>query len=269
MKTDKIFYTLFQLFPDLLFQLIGESTEMAQYYEFKSIEVKELDFRLDRIFFPDENRPDDPIYFVEVQFQKDPDFYWRLITEMFLYLRQYKPLRPCYAVVMWGNEKLDEGLPLPYQGLVVTERIQRIYLDKIDPSIHRSLGIGIIEFIEASPSEATQRFPLLVNQTRKEFSDPIFQDKLLGFIAKVIVYKFPLMEFKEIETMFDLIDFKETQFYKDVEREVEQRMRKKLKIEGKLETIPSFLRLGLTSEQIAQELGLDVEVVNQYIADHR
>ena len=25
MKTDKIFYTLFQVFPELLFQLIGES----------------------------------------------------------------------------------------------------------------------------------------------------------------------------------------------------------------------------------------------------
>ncbi|NCS03902.1 MAG: DUF2887 domain-containing protein, partial [Microcystis aeruginosa G13-07] len=25
MKTDKIFYTLFQVFPELLFQLLGES----------------------------------------------------------------------------------------------------------------------------------------------------------------------------------------------------------------------------------------------------
>ena len=42
MKTDKIFYTLFQAFPELLFQLIGESAEFAQDYEFKSIEIKEL-----------------------------------------------------------------------------------------------------------------------------------------------------------------------------------------------------------------------------------
>ncbi|MFN9733841.1 MAG: DUF2887 domain-containing protein, partial [Microcystis sp.] len=29
MKTDKIFYTLFQVFPELLFQLLGESPNLA------------------------------------------------------------------------------------------------------------------------------------------------------------------------------------------------------------------------------------------------
>ncbi|NCS13979.1 MAG: DUF2887 domain-containing protein, partial [Microcystis aeruginosa G13-09] len=37
MKTDKIFYTLFQVFPELLFQLLGESPNLAQNYQFKSI----------------------------------------------------------------------------------------------------------------------------------------------------------------------------------------------------------------------------------------
>ena len=70
MKTDKIFYTLFQVFPELLFQLIGESgesAELAQNYQFQSIEIKELAFRLDGVFIPDENR-----------------------TEIFIYLKQYK-----------------------------------------------------------------------------------------------------------------------------------------------------------------------------------
>ncbi|MCA2618688.1 MAG: DUF2887 domain-containing protein, partial [Microcystis sp. M040S2] len=50
MKTDKIFYTLFQVFPELLFQLLGESPNLAQNYQFKSIEIKELAFRLDGVF---------------------------------------------------------------------------------------------------------------------------------------------------------------------------------------------------------------------------
>jgi predicted transposase YdaD len=53
MKTDKIFYTLFQVFPELLFQLLGESPNLAQNYQFKSIEIKELAFRLDGVFIPD------------------------------------------------------------------------------------------------------------------------------------------------------------------------------------------------------------------------
>ncbi len=83
MKTDKIFYTLFQVFPELLFQLLGESPNMAQNYQFKSVEIKELAFRLDGVFIPDADHPDYPLYFVEIQFQKDEDFYWRFITQIF------------------------------------------------------------------------------------------------------------------------------------------------------------------------------------------
>ncbi|WP_043995446.1 DUF2887 domain-containing protein, partial [Microcystis aeruginosa] len=71
MKTDKIFYTLFQVFPELLFQLLGKSPNLAQNYQFKSVEIKELAFRLDGVFIPDADPPDYPLYFVEVQFQKD------------------------------------------------------------------------------------------------------------------------------------------------------------------------------------------------------
>ncbi len=47
--------------------------------------------------------------------------------------------------------------------------------------------------------------------------------------------------------MFGLAEWKETQFYKDV------------KLEGKLETIPLLVKLGLSPEQIAKELEIDLE----------
>ncbi|MFM7571868.1 MAG: hypothetical protein ACKO4S_01830, partial [Snowella sp.] len=56
---------------------------------------------------------------------------------------------------------------------------------------------------------------------------------------------------QELEQMFDSAEWKQTQFYKDV------------KLEGKLETIPLLKKLGLTVEQIAQELEIDVALVRQ------
>ena len=41
-------------------------------YEVKSVEVKEISFRLDGVFLPPDDHPHLPICFVEVQFQKDP-----------------------------------------------------------------------------------------------------------------------------------------------------------------------------------------------------
>jgi predicted transposase/invertase (TIGR01784 family) len=90
-KTDTIFYQLFQTFPNLLFELIGENPAIAQSYDFSSREIKELARTFDGIFLPVQNQAELPIYFVEVQFQSKPDFYSRFFTEIFVYLGQYKP----------------------------------------------------------------------------------------------------------------------------------------------------------------------------------
>jgi predicted transposase YdaD len=74
-------------------------------------------------------------------------------------------------------------------------------------------------------------------------------------VEKVIIYKFPNKSRQELEQMFDLTSWKQTQFYQDVKLEG--------KLEGKLETIPLLKKLGLTIEQIAQELKIDVNLVRQ------
>ncbi|MDB9431335.1 hypothetical protein PN482_21195 [Microcystis aeruginosa CS-555/01A07] len=55
--------------------------------------------------------------------------------------------------------------------------------------------------------------------------------------------------------MFNLTEWKQTKFYQEAEEE------------GKLETIPLLIRLGLNEEQIARELNLRVEIVCQFIAN--
>ncbi|MFM6155020.1 MAG: DUF2887 domain-containing protein, partial [Sphaerospermopsis kisseleviana] len=47
MKTDTIFYQLFQTLPDILFEMIGKSPTEAEGYQFTSVEIKELAFRFD------------------------------------------------------------------------------------------------------------------------------------------------------------------------------------------------------------------------------
>lgn len=68
---------------------------------------------------------------MEVQFQRDDDLYWRLITEAFLYLNQYRPERPWKTVVLWAKRSLDPGIPKAYQTLLSAGQIQVIYLDEL------------------------------------------------------------------------------------------------------------------------------------------
>jgi len=69
-KNDSIFYRLFQEFPSIFFELIGEPPEEADLYQFSSVEVKQTAFRIDGVFLPTQTE-ENPIYFAEVQFQPD------------------------------------------------------------------------------------------------------------------------------------------------------------------------------------------------------
>ena len=40
MKTDTIFYTLFQTLPGVLFELLEQSQALALHYQFTSVEIK-------------------------------------------------------------------------------------------------------------------------------------------------------------------------------------------------------------------------------------
>lgn len=51
-KTDSVFYRLFQDAPGILFELLGEPSNLGKRYNFKSVEVKETSFRIDGVFAP-------------------------------------------------------------------------------------------------------------------------------------------------------------------------------------------------------------------------
>jgi hypothetical protein len=66
----------------------------------------------------------------------------------------------------------------------------------------------------------------------------------------------------EIEAMFGLGELKKTRYYQDVAAEARNEGRN----EGKLESVPNLAAIGLTPEQIAQALNLDLAVVKQVLA---
>jgi len=62
MKTDSIFYQIFQQFPASFFQLINRPASEANAYQFTSVELKQLAFRIDGVFLPKQEQPSQPFY---------------------------------------------------------------------------------------------------------------------------------------------------------------------------------------------------------------
>jgi predicted transposase/invertase (TIGR01784 family) len=89
MKTDTLFYEIFQTQPELLLELLGQDPAAIVNYDFRSVEIKQTAFRIDGLLIPKQDAPNAPVYFSEVQFQKDPQLYHRFFAEIYTYLKQY------------------------------------------------------------------------------------------------------------------------------------------------------------------------------------
>ena len=218
MRTDTIFYQLFLTFHSLLFELLGQPLENADYYQFTSAEIKEKAFRFDGIFMP--NREDKPIYFVEVQFQNKPDFYWELIAEINIYLNQYKPLQEWKAVALFAQRSFEmESLTTYQQELINNGRIIRIYLDELSSG---SIGVGLIQLIIAQESQVPKIVQQLLQRAKTEIPDPLITSGIIDLLETVLVSKFSKLSRQEIQSMFLLSDIKQTRVYQEAREEGRQ-----------------------------------------------
>ena len=203
-KTDTLFYQIFQTFPQLVFQLLDRPVIPG--YAFTSVEVKEKSFRFDGIFMPPPDRPTEPIYFIEVQFQPDANFYRAFLSEIFLYLNQQQVNLDWIAVAIFPNRKIViSNLTTVQEEMVTSGRIVRIYLDEIDD--RSSVEMQMLNLITCLPEEAVK----VVNEIRSVNTTKV----ILEFIETILVYKFPRLTRKEIEAMFALDDLRQTRVYQE------------------------------------------------------
>jgi len=269
MKTDTIFYSLFQEFPSFFFELIDRPPEEAAAYEFTSREIQQLAFRIDGLFLPTTEAPEKPFYLAEVQFQPDPDLYYRIFGELFLYLRQYKPVNPWRVVVIYPSRRIEHEQMLQFQELLTSQRVQRIYLDELPEAADRSLGVKIVKLVIEPAETAAEQARQSIAMARQQLSDPIVLRDLINLIETIIVYKLPQKSREEIAAMLNLSELRQTRFYQEVKQEgLEEGLEQGLEQgewQAKLEAIRRMIAFGMNLETIAQLLDLSVEFVRQTI----
>ncbi|HEY9703435.1 MAG TPA: Rpn family recombination-promoting nuclease/putative transposase [Allocoleopsis sp.] len=251
MRTDSIFYKIFLNFPQSFFELINRPGETANLYEFTSREVKQLSFRLDGLFLPRDPNSTEPFYIVEVQFQPNDIFYYRLFAEFFLFLRDYQPPQTWQLVVIYPNRNIEREQTHHFGNMLSLNQVTRIYLNELGEEAERSLGIQVIKLIIESENQAVEKAKKLISETKQQVTDIIVQKNLIDLIQSIIVYKLPQKSRKEIEAMFGLTEMKQTKFYQEAQ------------LETKLETLLRMIRLGLSLEVIAQSLDLPLEIVQK------
>lgn len=265
MRTDFIFYELFQSTPRVLSELVGLAPPEDGMYSFVSQEVKQTRFQVDGILIPHQRKPELPIYFIEVQGYKQKDtesLYHSFFSEINLYLNDYRPQNDWRGVIIFTERRFDPGLPQHYQDYAKSIRLQRIYLDQmVEVSKGRSLEVEAIQLIGVKQQQAGERARTLIDRARREVTDASSLAEVIELANTVCVYKFPDLSREEIETMLGLSELRQTKVFQEAKAEGAEEERDRLL----LLAVPALLEAGLTTEQIAAKLKTDVLTLDRII----
>jgi predicted transposase/invertase (TIGR01784 family) len=253
MKTDVIFYELIKELPQIFFELIGKPDTNPNIYTFTAPEIKQQSFRLDGLFSTVEGFENEPLYFVELQTYKDEEFYERLFGEIFLYFRQYKPANSNWYATVIYDRRIHETPPHPRYRVLMEQHLRCIYLNELSTGAGDSLGIGIAKLFIESPKKATSLAQQLINQAKESLTDENLQQKVLAFIQAIVFYKFPNLSLEEIEAMLDLDEFQNTRLYESILEKT------------KLNLVPKLTERGMSIQEIAELIELDVETIRKYL----
>lgn len=254
MKTDSLFYRLFQEFPNIFFELIEQPADEASLYEFRSVEIKQTAFRIDGVLLP--MLPHRPVYFTEVQFQRDAQLYHRFFAEVFLYLAQHPTTYDWQGVLIYPNRSVEPESSRLHELLLDSPKVRRIYLDELGASATLPLGVGIVKLVVEPEATAPEQARQLLQRVQQEQVTGISRQAIIELIETIVVYKFTNLSREEIEMMLGLSDLKQTRVYQEAfeagEEVGEQRGEQKIARRSVLEVLRA--RFGDIFPDLVQQL---------------
>jgi predicted transposase/invertase (TIGR01784 family) len=233
MKTDSLFYRLFQADPGLALDLAGLAVPEPAAYRFCSKEIKQTAFRLDGVLEPPDGRPDWPVVFVETQFQPDEGFYLRFFSESLLYLRQ-QACNPVWQAVVFYPGAAVERLNASVEPLLGLPNLRRVYLDELPLQDSANPKLWLVALILADLAEVPALVDRVRDYQRRSTADNV---DWLDLLETILVYKLPHFTREEIQKMFGFndIELKQTRFYQQVFGEGRSEGRSEGRVEGRAE----------------------------------
>lgn len=202
METKSLIYRIFDNLPQIFFELINFSPSLAYEYDFKSPDIEEPIARITGIFVPAQ-RSRKPIFLVQEQFQFKEDFYYEFFREIFLYLGRKKSNKDWLAVIIYPRRSVESAIPRPYQWLIESSHIKRVYLDELGDLSELSLGLGLLKLIAEDRATVAEHAQQLIQAAKQQDLQEV-RANFLEFIETILVSKFPELSRQDLGEKFGL-----------------------------------------------------------------
>jgi predicted transposase/invertase (TIGR01784 family) len=219
------------------------------------VELKKA-LRIDGLYLP--KKANMPLYFLEVQFQRIEKFYANLFAKVFCYLEENRPEQEWVAAAIFASKRLEPRHLGPYEDLLASKRVHRIYLDELILPPGLPLGLGILHLVIAAKEEVLQLAGLLIRKAKAEISDREQSSNVVELIEGLMLRRFTHMTREEIRAMI-LHDIRESKVWQEAHEEgqlmLKQRLAKKLTTDGR------------PIKEIAELLEAPVKEVRKWLQD--
>jgi predicted transposase/invertase (TIGR01784 family) len=268
-ETDSFFYQLLKQLPETLFALLGQPLARAADYRFDSLEVKKS-YRMDGVLVP--ARTDLPVYFVEVLFRRTRGFYANLFAKVFSYLEANDPDQEWMAVALFPNRAAEPKRREPYEDLLASPRVRRIYLKELTISGGAPPGMTILQLVTAAQNETRELVSHLLRRARQE-PDCERAEVIVNLMEEVLIRRYHELDRVEIRRMFKLHDIRKTRVWREaheegkeegIEKGIEEGIEKGRSLE-KQQTVERLQANGQTLKEIAHLLGLSLAEVRRLL----
>jgi predicted transposase YdaD len=262
MHTDKPIYLLLGADPEFL-GLLTDGLRIAGPYDFEAIDVKALERRIDGVVLPEQ--PEEPIWAIEVQAQRDPAIYHRLLIDMGLVGERHlgREVRGLLLFISPAQDPKTE----PWHSAMVRDPqlpIRRVYLSDVLKRLERTqpdhpLLATFLPYLIDDREQLRDQAPLAYRHIQQApLSDPARRHCLEVFQSWLLA-RFDDLTLKEILIMLgELTPLEQTRAY----REIVEKNQPIWRHEGEAQLVLRLLqrRIGtLTDQQRARVQALPVE----------
>ncbi|MBF0102676.1 MAG: DUF2887 domain-containing protein [Desulfobacterales bacterium] len=207
MKTDPLFYRLFQIDPSSLFRLVN--IDIQGDYRFESVTIKNTEKRIDGLFRSvDGTNPD---VFLEIQGYDDPKIYWRFFREICSYQEQSEyRLPPFIAVLLFLDDKYKPG-DSPFACVAPYRFICANLIDELKKIWHKPSPLTVLKpFLVKNKKELYQSIRQWENEIRSLQFEENKTESLIELLEYAILEKFPKLSIKEVQAMLQLTPLEKT-----------------------------------------------------------
>jgi predicted transposase YdaD len=284
MKTDTLFYELFQAAPQTFFELLQITPACP--YRYESLTVKATEKRIDGVLEPTD--ADQSIYFLEVQAFPDNVIYWRVMREVATYFEQRRNQtgRAWQAIVLWLNKEDDPGVdtlqPLIHglDPLLISADLIAL-LRQLKQVDDKALVLNVLNpLLTDSEREVREHVIQWAENIRQTPNlDPQTEERLLTVMSQLIGQKFLNLTYKELANMLRLTPLEETASFQEAMKEkqvhllmlmINDKFSLSDELNKALRTDVETLTMDPLQALFTQLLHIDsLEQLERWIADHQ